>query len=279
MLLAIDVGNTNTVFGIYREEELVGSFRLSTTAQRTSDELGMQILTYYNFMGLKVDDTDAVIIASVVPPVMYTMINAIRKYIGVRPLIVNRDVDTGLVNKYDNPKEVGVDRLVNAVSAVKRYGAPLIIIDIGTAMTFDVIDKEGAYLGGAIFPGLKVAMEALFQHASKLPRVDIVRPKKAIGTNTVMSMQSGAVRGYVGAIHGTVEEMRRELDGGDSCRVVATGGMGRMMAEYCSVITDVDPDLTLEGLRMIYEKNKAKFDAVEKVGPLKVSSEEETQGL
>ena len=155
MLLAIDVGNTNTVFGIYRGKELVGSFRLSTTAQRTSDELGMQIHMYYSFLGLHTHDTDAVIIASVVPPVMYTIINAIRKYIGVQPLIVNKDIDTGLVNKYDNPKEVGVDRLVNAVSAVRRYGAPLIIIDIGTAMTFDVIDKEGAYLGGAIFPGIK----------------------------------------------------------------------------------------------------------------------------
>ncbi len=279
MLLAIDVGNTNTVFGIYRGEELVGSFRLSTTAQRTSDELGMQIRSYYTFMGIKVEDTDAVIIASVVPPIMYTMINAIRKYIGVRPLIVNRDVDTGLENKYDNPKEVGVDRLVNAVSAVERYGTPLIIIDIGTAMTFDVIDKHGAYLGGAIFPGIKVAMEALFQHASKLPRVDIVRPEKAIGTNTVMSMQSGAIRGYVGAIRGTVLEMKQELEDGEACRVVATGGMGRMMAEYCDVITDVDPDLTLEGLRMIYENNLDKFAAVEKVGPLRVSAEEETESL
>lgn len=275
MLLAIDVGNTNTVFGIYRGKELVGSFRLSTTAQRTSDELGMQIHMYYSFLGLHTHDTDAVIIASVVPPVMYTIINAIRKYIGVQPLIVNKDIDTGLVNKYDNPKEVGVDRLVNAVSAVRRYGAPLIIIDIGTAMTFDVIDKEGAYLGGAIFPGIKVAMEALFQKASKLPRVDIVRPEKAIGTNTVMSMQSGAVRGYVGAIHGTVREMKAELEGGETCRVVATGGMGRMMAEYCDVITDVDPDLTLEGLRIIYENNKEKFDVQPRIGALRVSAEEE----
>ena len=275
MLLAIDVGNTNTVFGIYRNKELVGSFRLSTTPQRTSDELGMQIHMYYSFMGLHIGDTDAVIIASVVPPVMYTVINAIRKYVGVHPLIVNKDIETGLVNKYDNPKEVGVDRLVNAVSAVQRYGAPLIIIDIGTAMTFDVIDKDGAYLGGAIFPGIKVAMEALFQKASKLPRVDIVRPEKAIGKNTVMSMQSGAVRGYVGAIHGTVREMKAELEGGENCRVVATGGMGRMMAEYCDIITDVDPDLTLEGLRIIYENNREKFDALEKIEPLRVSAEEE----
>ncbi len=279
MLLAIDVGNTNMVFGIYREQELIGSFRLSTTTQCTSDELGMQIHMYYSFMGLHISETDSVIIASVVPTVMYTLINAIRKYVGVKPLVVNRDIDTGLVNKYDNPKEVGVDRLVNAVAAVKRFGTPLIIIDIGTAMTFDVIDKEGAYLGGAIFPGIKVAMEALFQKTSKLPRVDIVRPAKAIGTNTVMSMQSGAVRGYAGAIEGTVKEMREEIEGGEHCRVIATGGMGRMMKQYCSCITDVAPELTLEGLRMIYENNREKFDALEKIGPLCVSAEEETESL
>lgn len=273
MLLAIDVGNTNTVFGIYREKELIGSFRLSTTAERTSDEIGMQIHMYYTFLGLQISDTTAVIVASVVPPVMYTLINAIRKYVGVRPLVVGRDVDTGLKNCYDNPKEVGIDRLVNAVSAVEKYGSPLIIIDIGTATTFDVIDREGAYRGGAIFPGIKVAMEALFQKASKLPRVDIVRPEKAIGTNTVMSMQSGAVRGYAGAIQGIVREMIDEI--GEKCRVVATGGMGRMMAEYCDIITDVDANLTLTGLRMIYEANQDKFDAVEPIGTLVASAEEE----
>lgn len=275
MLLAIDVGNTNTVFGIYRGEELIGSFRLSTTAERTSDEIGMKIHLYYSFLGLQARDTDAVIIASVVPPVMYTLINAIRKYIGVQPLIVGKDVDTGLVNGYDNPKEVGIDRLVNAVSAVKKYGSPLIIIDIGTATTFDVIDEDGVYRGGAIFPGIKVAMEALFQKASKLPRVDIVRPEKAIGTNTVMSMQSGAVRGYVGAIRGIVSEMQQEMGG--ACRVVATGGMGRMMAEYCDTITDVDANLTLEGLLMIYQANREKFDAVEPLGSFHVTAEEELQ--
>ncbi len=278
MLLAIDVGNTNTVFGIYREKELIGSFRLSTTAERTSDEIGMQIHMYYTFLGLQTSDTDAVIIASVVPPVMYTLINAIRKYIGIRPLIVGKDVDTGLKNLYDNPQEVGVDRLVNAVSAVDKYGSPLIIIDIGTAMTFDVIDANGAYRGGAIFPGIKVAMEALFQKASKLPRVDIRRPEKAIGTNTVMSMQSGAVRGYVGAIQGLVREMQDEI--GSKCNVVATGGMGRMMAEYCDIITHVDANLTLTGLRMIYEANREKFNAVEPLGKFHVSAEEElTQQL
>lgn len=259
MLLTIDVGNTNTVFGIYRGEKLLGSFRLSTTADRTSDELGMQILQYYSFRGLKPSETDAVIIASVVPPIMHTLVNAIRKYIGVMPLVVGKDVDTGLENRYDNPKEVGIDRLVNAVSAIKKYGTPLIIIDIGTATTFDVISKDGAYMGGAIFPGIRVAMEALFMKASKLPRVDIVRPEQAIGTSTVKSMQSGAVRGYAGAINGIVEEMLPEIEDAQNCTIIATGGMGRMMAEYCPIISEVDANLTLEGLRMIYENNKHKF--------------------
>lgn len=258
MLLAIDVGNTNMVFGLYEGDKLRGSFRISTNSERTSDELGMQISQYYHFHGIDRTETDAVIIASVVPPVMYTVINAIRKYLRVQPLVVGRDVDAGIVNCYNNPREVGADRLVNAVSAVRKYGKPLIIVDIGTATTFDAIDAQGAYQGGVIFPGIKVAMEALFLKASKLPRVDIERPEKAIGKTTVQSMQSGAVRGYVGALTGIVGDMQKELGG--NARVVATGGMGRMMAEYCPLIDEVDPNLTLEGLRLIYEGNKGCFE-------------------
>ena len=257
MLLAIDVGNTNMVFGLYEGEKLRGSFRISTNAERTSDELGMQISQYYHFHGIDRAQTHAAIIASVVPPVMYTLINAIRKYLCVQPLVAGRDVDIGIENKYANPREVGTDRLVNAVSAVRKYGKPLIIVDIGTATTFDAIDRNGAYQGGAIFPGLKVAMEALFLKASKLPRVDIERPEHAIGKTTVQSMQSGAVRGYVGALTGVITDIQKEL-GGDA-RVVATGGMGRMMASYCDLIDEVDPTLTLEGLRLIYENNKQAF--------------------
>lgn len=257
MLLAIDVGNTNMVFGLFEQEKLVGSFRISTNATSTSDEIGMQILQYYHFLNIPPERTSAVIIGSVVPPVMYSLVNAIRKYIRLKPLVVGKDIDTGMVNRYNNPREVGVDRLVNGVSAVARYGKPLIIVDIGTAITFDAIDKEGAYLGGAIFPGIKVAMEALFMKASKLPRVDIAATEYAIGRTTVQSMQSGAVRGYVGALTGIIEDMKQELDG--DVKVVATGGMGRMMAEHCPLIDMVDPNLTLDGLRMIYEKNQAFF--------------------
>lgn len=257
MLLAIDVGNTNMVFGLYEGEYLRGTFRISTNAERTSDELGMQISQYYHFHGIDRSRTRAVIIASVVPPVMYTLINAIRKYLRVQPVIAGRDVDIGIENCYANPREVGADRLVNAVSAVRKYGKPLVIVDIGTATTFDAIDAGGAYQGGAIFPGIKVAMEALFRKASKLPRVDIERPERAIGKTTVQSMQSGAVRGYVGALSGIISDIRDELGG--NARVVATGGMGRMMAEYCDLIDEVDPNLTLEGLRLIYENNREAF--------------------
>lgn len=258
MLLAIDVGNTNTVFGLYEGTEMLGSFRISTNASSTSDEIGMMIMQYYHFRGYDAKETTAVIIASVVPPVMYSLTNAIRKYFGLNPVIVGEDVDVGVANHYINPREVGVDRLVNAVAATEKYGAPLIIVDIGTAITFDCIDKDGAYVGGAIFPGIKIAMEALFMKASKLPRVDIVRTEKAIGRTTVHSMQSGAVRGYVGALTGIILDMKRELEG-EAC-VIATGGMGRMMAEHCTLINEVEPNLTLEGLRRIYEKNKQFFE-------------------
>lgn len=258
MLLAIDVGNTNTVFGLYEGAEMLGSFRISTNASSTSDEIGMMIMQYYHFRGYDAKETTAVIIASVVPPVMYSLTNAIRKYFGINPVIVGEDVDVGVENHYINPREVGVDRLVNAVAAIQKYGAPLIIVDIGTAITFDCIDQNGAYVGGAIFPGIKIAMEALFMKASKLPRVDIVRTEKAIGRTTVHSMQSGAVRGYVGALIGIIMDMQQELQG--ETRVVATGGMGRMMAEHCELIDAVDPNLTLEGLRHIYEKNKQFFE-------------------
>lgn len=257
MLLAIDVGNTNMVFGIYDNEKLIGSFRISTNDTSTSDEIGMQILQYYHFKGIEPKKTSAVIIASVVPPAMYSLTNAIRKYLSLHPLVVGKDIDAGMVNLYNNPREVGIDRLVNGVSAVKRYGAPLIIVDIGTAITFDAIDENGAYLGGAIFPGIKVAMEALFMKASKLPRVDIAATDVAIGRTTVQSMQSGAVRGYVGALTGIIEDMKNELSG--DVKVIATGGMGRMMAEHCPLINAVDPNLTLDGLHMIYKNNKKMF--------------------
>lgn len=258
MLLVIDVGNTNSVFGLYQDQDLVGTFRLRTDAAQTSDEIGMKILQYYNIRGFRPEETTAVMIASVVPPAMYSLTNAIRKYFNLNPVVIGKDVDPGILNLYINPREVGIDRLVNAVSAIEKYGKPLIIVDIGTATTFDCIDEHGAYLGGAIFPGIKVAMEALFMKASKLPRVDITRPDKAIGRTTVQSMQSGAVRGYVGALTGIITDMKKEMAPG--VKVIATGGMGRMMAEYCPLIDEVDSNLTLDAMRMIYERNQKVFE-------------------
>lgn len=254
MLMAIDVGNTNMVFGIYDGDALRGTFRLSTNTERTSDEIGLKIHAYFNFIGLKSQAVTAVIIASVVPPVMHTLTSAILKYVGVAPVIVGEDINPGIPNLYDNPQEVGIDRLVNAVSAIEKYGKPLIIIDIGTATTFDAISTRGEYLGGAIFPGIRLAMEALFLKAAKLPKVDIMMPPDAIGKTTVHSMQSGAVRGYVGALKGIAMDMIGEMEDGDKVTVVATGGMGRMMAEYCPMIDYVDSNLTLEGLRLIYKR-------------------------
>ena len=215
MLLAIDVGNTNMVFGLYDGDKLRGSFRISTNSERTSDELGMLIAQYYHFHEISCAETTAVVIASVVPPVMYTLINAIRKYLFVQPVIAGRDADIGIENCYANPREVGADRLVNAVSAVRKYGKPLIIVDIGTATTFDAIDENGAYQGGAIFPGLKVAMEALFLKASKLPRVDIERHRQDY--RAVHAVRRGArlCRRADRHYHGYPEGAGRQ---GESCR-------------------------------------------------------------
>jgi len=275
MLLAIDVGNTNMVFGLYDGETLCGAFRISTIAERTSDELGMQIVQYYHLHNIDRLKTDAVIIASVVPPVMYTLISAIRKYFHIQPVIVGQDVEIGVENQYYNPREVGADRLVNAAAAIRLYGSPLIIVDIGTAITFDAVDASGVYQGGAIFPGIKISMEALFLKASKLPRIDIRRPPHAIGKTTVQSMQSGAVRGYVGALTGIIIDMQKELGG--NAKVIATGGMGRMMAEYCGLIHEVNPNLTLEGLRMIYEDHQTAFTGRE-CPPAPVNALDETDG-
>ncbi len=250
MLLTIDVGNTNTVFGIYEGDELTGTFRVKTDSEKTSDEIIMQIASFYSFQNISPKDTKAVVISSVVPPVMHSLKNACKGYFKLEPFIVGENIDHGMVNLYDNKKEVGADRLVNAVYAVKKYGTPLIIVDIGTATTFDVVSKNGEYLGGAIFPGMKVSMEALFAKAAKLPRVDISMPEKVIGTSTVKSIRSGAMHGYIGAIEGIINGIKSELDG--EPLVVATGGMARMFSEYMDIFAGVDKNMTLEGLKEIY---------------------------
>jgi len=252
MLLTIDVGNTNIVAGFFLDDKLAASFRMATDKQKSSDEIGLMLLQFMSHEGIVKLQISDIIISSVVPPIMHSLSNACRRYLGRNPLIVGQDVLPSISVKLDNPKEVGADRLVNAVAAKAKYGAPLIVVDFGTATTFCAINKDGDYVGGVIATGIKISMDALFEKAAKLPRVEIIKPKKVIGTNTVSSMQSGAVYGYVGQVEYIVTRIREELNA-ENCKVVATGGLAALIAEHTRSIDFVDGLLTLDGLRMIYE--------------------------
>lgn len=250
MLLTIDIGNTNMEFGVYENDVLSVNFRLVTKQDITSDEIGLMASQFFAIHGIEPSTFEDVVITSVVPQVMHSVNNAIRKYIGREPLTVGENLLIDIQNKYDNPKEVGADRLVNAYAGFRKYGGPLIVVDFGTATTFDVISDEGAYLGGVIYPGIRISMDALFQHAAKLPRVEIARPKHAIGRNTVDSMQAGAIYGYVGAVQNIVSAIEREL--GQKTRVIATGGLARLIGKQADLFEAIDRSLTLDGLTMIY---------------------------
>ncbi len=254
MVLVVDVGNTHIVLGVFDGKKLLASWRLGTNKERTSDELGMLILGLFNHEKLSVDKVEAVVVASVVPPIMYTLEHAIKKYINSQPMIIGPGTKTGINIRYQNPKEVGADRIVNAVAGFELYGGPLIIVDMGTATTFCAISEKGEYLGGVICPGMKISAEALYQKAAKLPRIDLVKPESVIGKNTVSSMQAGVFYGYVGQVDYIVNRIKREM-GEDNIRVIATGGLSRLIAEESMTINDVNPTLTLECLRLIYERN------------------------
>ena len=254
MLLVFDVGNTNTVLGIYKEDELIHNWRISTDREKTSDEYGMLLANLFSYSGFKRAEITDIIISSVVPPVMPTLERMALKYFNLIPIVVGPGIKTGLPIKYDNPKEVGADRIVNAVAAFQQYGGPLVIVDFGTATTFDAISAEGEYLGGAIAPGIGISTEALFSRAAKLPRIELVRPKTAICKNTVNSMQAGIIFGFVGQVDEIVTRIKRELR--QDAFVLATGGLADLIYQESKTINKVDPNLTLEGLRIIYQKNR-----------------------
>lgn len=254
MLLCIDIGNTNITFGLYEGATLGPRWRIRTIHDKMPDEYGILMLQLFRHRGYAPEDVTGVSLASVVPPLTSIFDAVCREYLGQEPLIVDAGVRTGVRIRYDNPREVGADRVVDAAAVRALYGTPACVVDFGTATTFDAISAEGDYLGGAIAPGIAIAAEALFTRTAKLPRVDIARPPSVIGRNTVQSIQSGLLFGYVGLVEGMVARFRAEL--GPDMRVVATGGLAALIARETPVIEIVDPWLTLHGLRIIYELNR-----------------------
>lgn len=252
-LLVVDVGNTNVVLGVYRDDDLIGSWRLATARERTADEYGILTRQLIGDFGASLDGA---IVSSVVPPLNSAFAAMIQQHFDIEPLFVEPGVKTGIAIHVDNPQEVGADRIVNCVAAFERYGGPAIIVDFGTATTFDVVSANAEYVGGVIAPGLNISAEALFARASRLPRVDIRRPPTVIGTNTVVNMQSGLYFGYLGLVDGILARMKSELP--PLKKIVATGGLATLLAPDSEYIEEVRDDLTLEGLKIIYERNRGK---------------------
>ncbi|NLJ33839.1 MAG: type III pantothenate kinase [Firmicutes bacterium] len=256
MILALDVGNTHLVAGIFRGEELLVSWRIATDPRKTEDEYGIILLQLLATANLRAKQVEAVVAASVVPPLLPVLEKLSQKYFRREPLILGPGVRTGMDVKYENPREVGADRIANAVAAYSRYGGPVIVVDFGTATTFCAVSAAGEYLGGAIAPGIGSATEALFRYAAKLPRIELVTPSQVIGRNTVTSMQAGIIFGFAGQVDAIVGRMKDELAG--TKKVVATGGLADLIAAESKTIDIVDNMLVLEGLRLIYHRNQDK---------------------
>lgn len=254
MLLVIDVGNTNVVLGVYDDEKIIQHWRVATNRSSTADEYGVVLNDLFLLNDMEPSVVDKVIISSVVPPLTPVMEQVAIRYFDTKPIVVGPGIKTGISIQYDNPREVGADRIVNAVAAHANYKGNLIIIDFGTATTFCVLEEGGKYLGGAIAPGMGISADVLFERAAKLPRIAIKSPGRSICKNTVSSMQAGVLYGYVGLVEGIVARMKAEL--GKDAKVIATGGLASLIAVETSCIDHIDDMLTLEGLRILYEKNK-----------------------
>ncbi len=254
MLLVIDVGNTNTVAGVYEGEKLITNWRLSTERNRTIDEYGILFRNLFTLAKMDAEKIGGIAISSVVPPLNFTLTKMSEIYFGLTPYFIDHQSNTGMPIRYSPETDVGADRIVNSVAAIARYGTPCIIVDFGTATTFDAVSKNGEYLGGVITPGLSISAEALFQRAARLSRVEIKRPDEVIGQTTISSVQSGLYYGYIGLVDGILRRMIAEL--GADVKIIATGGLARLIGRGSELIAEIDDDLTLEGLRIIYEKNK-----------------------
>lgn len=257
MLLVVDVGNTNITLGLFDGEELAGTFRMTTKMPRTSDEYGIFISDLIKHRNVKPADIQAIVIASVVPDVMYSLRNGIFKYFDKTPLIVGPGTKTGIKVNTDNPKEIGADRIVDAVGAYELYGGPIITIDFGTATTYDLILEDGSFVAGVTAPGIQTAAKALWQEAAKLPRIEIKKPESILAKETISSMQAGLVYGCIGQTEYIIRKMKEE-SGLKNIKTVATGGLGKIIAEGTDCIDFYDPMLTLQGLRLIYQRNKGK---------------------
>lgn len=252
-LFCVDIGNTNVVMGLYEDQRLAAHWRIATDHRRMADEYGMLVLNLFDRSGWSPDAVEGVMVSSVVPPLTGIFTKLSQRYFGHKALVVGDGIETGVTVLYDNPAEVGADRVVNVVAVYRHYGGPACVVDFGTGTTFDALSECGEYLGGAIAPGIGIAAEALFQRTAKLPRVDLNRPPAVIGKNTVHSMQSGLLFGYVGLVEGIVARFRAEL--GPSMKVIGTGGLAALVAAETDVIDAVEPWLTLEGLRLIWAAN------------------------
>lgn len=254
MLLVIDVGNTHFTLGVFNGENLEATFRMTAKQPRTSDEYGIKICTLLEHRGFDIKNIDAVIISSVVPDIMHSLGSAVIKYFGVKPLVVSPDLETGITINTEEPRKTGPDRIVDAVAAYEKYGGPVIVIDYGTATTYDVIDENGVFEGGVISPGIRTSARALWGGASMLPEIEIKKPKSILAKETVSSMQGGLVFGYIGQTEYIIDKIKKE--GFENAKVVATGGLGNIIVSETDSIDIYDPNLTLDGLRIIYEKNK-----------------------